>query len=63
MVASPQQTTWNTETRPQGPDYVTLVATVVLGVIACVALYLGQDTVAGTATGAVAGLVFRLYHA
>lgn len=45
-----------------GLDYVALVATVVLGVIACVALYMGNQEVALVVSGAVAGYVTRLYH-
>jgi hypothetical protein len=43
-------------------DWVTLLAVFSLLVIACVSLWIGDNTVAGTAVGAIAGLVMRLYR-
>lgn len=45
----------------KGLDYVALLATVVLGVIACVALWVGNQEVALVVSGAVAGYVTRMY--
>lgn len=57
---------FNTTTDPavpaKGLDWIGLVATAVLGVVACVALYLHYDAIAGTAVGAIGGYVTRLYH-
>lgn len=49
-------------TENKGLDYVALLATVVLGAVACVALVYGYEAVAGTAVGAVAGYVIRMYR-
>lgn len=51
----------DTRTPSTGIDYVALLSTLVLGIIACVALYLDNDVVAGTAAGAIAGYMVRLY--
>jgi hypothetical protein len=64
MSMGPQN--FNTTTDPaettKGLDWIGLLATVMLGIVACVALYLHYDAIAGTAVGAIAGYVTRLYH-
>lgn len=45
-----------------GPDYVSLTGTVVLGVVACFALYFGYDQVALAVSSGVAGFMVRIYH-
>lgn len=48
--------------KPTGIDYVTLVATVVLGGVSIADLIYGDGSVALVAAGAVAGYVTRLYR-
>lgn len=43
-------------------DYVALAATLMLGVVSCVALYAGDSEPALVSVGAVAGYVTRLYR-
>src|SRR4051812_3226848 len=45
-----------TRSAAQGYDWVTLVAIPVLGVVACLALWLGNETVAGAAIGIIGGI-------
>ena len=52
----------NTETQKQGLDWIGIVATPTLGVIACFALYFGYDTVAAAVVGAIGGYYMRLYR-
>lgn len=46
----------------QGVDYVTLLGLVVLGVVGSISLFVGETTIAGTAVGAVGGVLFRIYR-
>ena len=47
-------------TATKGMDYVTILAVAALAIIACFALYFGNGEIAGTAAGAIAGIVTRL---
>jgi hypothetical protein len=42
-------------------DFVTILAVPGLVAVSCFALWIGSDTVAGTAAGALAGIVTRIY--
>lgn len=45
-----------------GIDWLGLMATLMLGIVACVALWLDSPLVAGTAAGAIAGYMTRIYQ-
>lgn len=46
----------------EGVDWLGLLATLMLGTISCIALWLGDSVVAGTAAGAIAGYMVRTYQ-
>jgi hypothetical protein len=50
-----------TSAASEGYDWVTLIAIPTLGIVACLALWFGNETIAGAAVGAVGGLVKRIY--